>query len=362
MTHNTDCEVLDDTEVQEAARELWDGDISVNDIEELFGWSFLGAGAARAVFLVTPDQQEGPRDSFTREAPCVVKFAKPGRGVGDGRMQNREEIHNFQSLPENLVSPESDPPLFVPLSDWDYQDHLWISAPEVDPGGGSTRDATSRLNMEGWSCDDLHMGNVGSIHGETIIVDYGLDCFPITPVVDRARDLSDQIEQFGCRSVVVHEDMDGADVEFLPPAGLPGGQPVRSASVISMRVDRRNAGVHWMEWYFGSWDADVDDKSQIEAVFETVIDGWDDDWARGIDIMPDVVEYKDGDVEVVAEMEIWDPVPPDIAIDMYADFVDLIEDEMPPGVEEVSAGQRRLDEIRQMVSTEIEQSVSKVSR
>lgn len=345
MTHDTDCEIKPEfrERLNELARKMYSDDRGAQrevteDLREL-GWVRLGSGISRRAFRVPSDLQDGPTDTVTRQVPCVVKLAKPGIGLSDGQDQNRDEIHNFKTIPDDLLFPEEGVPLFVPLSDWDRDDYLWMSLPEAtngDPAIGSTKEVKDKLKRVGWWCDDLHDRNVAEMHGESVIIDYGADdCYETTPSWESADDLGDLLQDWaGARSIVVDVISAGsAVVQFLPPVGLNTDEPVKSTSVIEVRkrTGRRDPIVPSMDLYFGSWDATVDRDPTIEEASESVASRFFGEWSR---FSPDIQRFdieSGDDVEVNFLIEFpFDEWPAyDAAAHMYQDLVNFVGEEMP---------------------------------
>lgn len=354
MTHDTDCRILEEfrAEVTETAAEFYEapGDVGafradrdldeeiIEDIAERFGWEVAGLGAARATFIVEPEGQEGPRDSPMREAPCVVKFATPGKGLYDGRKQNTDEVENFRTLPDELTGvpgheadPDAPVPVFVPISDWDKMGHFWVSMPEVDPHGGNKHEAKDRISAAGWRCRDIHSGNVGTVHNHTVIVDYGLDCDPDPKSRIDPGDVADMLADVGAVEIEARSGQDEAVVEFYPPPRLTGMADPVSASVIKFVRHRGGLVADTMSFSFGLWDTDADDRDRIEQAAgrarNSIRSQWDvkgvDEWVRAID--------RGRQIEVRFEVNPFENPGLDkhTAVRLYETVVDAVESHMP---------------------------------
>lgn len=350
MTHNTDCTVKAESleDVERIARLIFQDEVSEgSSLARDLGWEVVGQGLGRVVYRVNPEDQEGPRESPTEQAPCVIKFARSA-GMRGGQGQNRKEIHQFQALPRNLTEPDQGNPVFVPVKDWDEDNDLWLSMPEVNPEGGSTEEVLKRIDEAGWSCDDIKPDNVGWMHNTSVLLDYGFDCRPSPPTMDLATEMAEKLERAGAEAITVIETRHGALIEFLTVHDLEV-EPVETES--SVVVDVRT-GINFMELAFGQWDTRIPygvrpDQLSLEAASEKVAEEIEDAW---LGVFVDVNTNQQGnDIDVIFELTI-EPVegeimPPEIAIDLYNDVVDHVEEVMPdhelPPTEEI---ERRISE------------------
>lgn len=337
MTHNKDCTVKTSKRdvITDIAQRIYNsGSRKVpQDIrDELvdMGYEFKGSGASRSTWRV-PQDDTGNRP--TVQADCVVKFATAGKGrISDGRRQNGKEIANFRQLPDRLVDPEHGVPLFVPLRDWGGN-NLWISAPEVDAsrGAGNPSEVQRKLDARGWKCEDVRRVNVGAMHGESVILDYGMECEAVDPSMGIAAELVDQLDEFGASKVEADRvDTDTAVVEFMAPSGTPGAESVRSKS--SMHVTLNGIeGVTLMELAFGSWD--VEKSAQIERKVrrgsDMVVQEWNEAWQNADMSWDDITTNGLMDVYFEVGVHHGKNVEPTIAKNMYADAVDLVMRHIP---------------------------------
>lgn len=343
MTHNTDCEVLDEfrddlDDIGRRVQSLGGGgmkglptEIAV-ELEDL-GWDHLGRGAGRSSWLVPQDMQKGTVETPTQDTDCVVKFARATGGFAGGLKQNQEEVGNYQTLPDRLVEgTETELPLFVPLKDWSG-DYYWVSLPRADARGGSGAEMNERLAQNGWECNDIRNANVGEIHGTSIILDYGLECWENESAVEPASDLAHMLEDRGARAVVAQAMSrgSGAIVEFLPPTGMPGDNDVESMSSMVVKGGQR-AGVDSMELVFGTWDTDQISTAKLTDAVKDVGFEFSKLWLLSrSDLMSERVEEDpdEDEADVTFDIELADKVSISTAADMYSDMVATMNIEMP---------------------------------
>lgn len=151
------------------------------------GLDHIGQGVARTVYEADPEVAEGVDDG-----KCVVKFAKsrdlahfdegaaahvPSR-LADGQRQNKAEVADWLAVPKKARDE------FVPIRDYDDEDYTWVTAPQVDPGGGKSdvQRVKERLSEADWHCKDIHENNIGKLETSEDeryrVIDYGLECMP----------------------------------------------------------------------------------------------------------------------------------------------------------------------------------------
>jgi hypothetical protein len=356
MTHETDCTVKDQfrDEITEAAKQLYyqQDRLNLRQLAADNGWVLLGSGVARTAFQVSfgnPDVTDA-----TNQAPCVIKFAREGRGgffpgpgnPSDGRIQNQEEIDKFKNLPDELIDPEIGTPVFAPLKDWDRNEKLWVSLPHVDDSRGSTHEVKGRLVEKGWVCEDIKPDNVGLMHGESVLIDYGLPCEPakkkaeedaeeLVRLLDRpTRSEKVQIESIEAGSVGVRYT-----VEFLPPAFTHGDRRpfFRSRIRGGATADDKRTGVSEFEIIIGEWHPDRIEKVENGEDFENKIELVGQEWLNGgVSVVPErfAVQTRDDSGFVYARFKArmrgeW--VPPDIAIGVYDGLLTPVEEQLPVG-------------------------------
>lgn len=358
MTHRSDCTVkesarqrvddLADRILETNTQQFVKDDQIVQEVEAL-GWEYLGSGLGRAAFRVPRSQQEGPGGNPTADADCVIKFAQTNTGRHNGIEQNREEVRNFRTLPVELTE-EGDPPVFAPLKDWD-DDHRWVSLPLADQRGGNSREAEDRLAEHGWHCNDLHMDNLGMMHGRTVILDYGLPCETIHPAIEEAAELARQLRDMGAVDVnTVEQDPSLAFVGWLPPSGLPGNEQARTESEATARSDPRTgqAGIGELDLTFGTWTSDQVTDDDLQRFVNRVIDETTDTW--------DVFHFDGGIADINDNREVWFEVefgqfgpgtmPPEEAANLYADVIDLVGRFGPTDPGPLPTGQQTLSDVR----------------
>lgn len=330
MTHRTDCTVTESArDTVERVAELHADGKGAAGIPEEQGWELAGRGFGRVVYRIPSEEQVGPRETATEQSPCVIKFAssKGGRPA-TGQSQNRKEISQFKSLPRDLTEPVEGDPIFVPVKDWDEEDDLWLSMPEVDAEGGTRRGVIKRLDRAGWRCEDIKHDNVGWMHDVPVILDYGFHCEQTLPALERAQELGDILDRRGAQAVTVNDTRDGAEIDFLPPERVTVNEPPETTSAIFVEAER---GIEFMELGFGTWDTRVSYDPSLEVTTERVVEAVEDDW---IGVRMDVREVRsDTDLDVVFEVILepvgGDPVPPEIAGEIWEDVVDNVEEELP---------------------------------
>lgn len=333
-------------EVEEVAQLMWEGNTAAatERAESEFGWEFLGGGAGRRAFLVTQEHQEGPVENATEGAPCVVKFATPGHHY-DGRTQNQDEVTQFQRFPSELTEPESDDPLFVPVKDWDEDRFLWLSMPLADGDKGQPYEVKHRLAHNGWKCADIKRDNVGELHGQGVILDYGLDCETRPTPTEMLDEVQSELDRLGCFDFrqEQEEDIYGSPVYrlyFSTPAGLLDLPPTTKES--SVLIDKND--VNSFDFYFGAYPEDraelvIEAFTEVENTnipsldfaAEQVVDGFHDDWFK---LEPP--QYKleaDGRGYFHVNISTTAPrgLPPDVVYDVASDLFEKVEERFPGG-------------------------------
>lgn len=250
-----------DNIIETSGRYLLKGDSLSEELEDL-GWQRLGRGAGRVTFVVPNQEQSGPRSNPLEEADCVVKFAQnESPGQAGGTTQVREEVSAFQRLDPELTTVQNGRmPPFMPISDWDEDDWKWVTMPRAEkPGGVNYAETAGELRQKidgmGWTCDDIRGDNVAFCGGEPIIIDYGIGCEPKESPgqANVLTDLEHELEDLGCRQIEVLSGRDTATIEFLPPVGYGGPEPVDTASKIDVRVSGDDQGFTYGVFYFGAW-------------------------------------------------------------------------------------------------------------
>lgn len=341
MTHDTDCRVLDEhrEKVNALAEILYDDDTppgksreEAREFAEEHGWEAIGGGIGRYVFRVAPENQEGPVEKPTHEAPCVIKFATVGQGNADGALQNRFEIEQFGRFPKAISDPDEGPPIVVPISDYDDEDHLWISMPEVDPAGGSAEEAQRRMAEQGWKCSDVHSSNVGVMHGKSLILDYGLECESAETGMQMIDELKTNLEGIGVDTdaAEIEESPIGLRLDFQGPDWVTETGPPPEKSMISVIPAR---GVDGMRLYFGLFDDEPGAFTpDLDAVLDRVAVDIEENWF-GAMVEPMLAGSRHA--EYTLELDITNHAgenwAPDIAADLYSDVCDAVHEHAPGG-------------------------------
>lgn len=345
MTHNTDCTIKDEfrDELTEIARMMWEGDEAAakERLTAELGWEHIGGGAGRSVFRVGHTHQSGERETATHEVPCVVKIATSGHHY-NGRMQNSGEVGQFQRLPDELA--EGDDPIFVPVKDW-HDGDLWLSMPEVDPTGGVAHEVERRLRQAGWECADMHMDNVGEMHGYSVVLDYGLDCAEVAQPDELVDDVERGLKQKGCENIETHDEDDGfgeerQEVTFTTPPELLDIPPVDKESRVAVGVGT----VDSVSLIFGSYPHDEAemvlegeipegmDLLSVPEAAERVAEEWGQAWREFTPpeyrLIPDKGTTS---VRLSAELESMAEMPPFAAMDMIEEVFELVEMHFPGG-------------------------------
>lgn len=307
--------------MDEIARLFYDGSkVEARNRAEELGWEQIGSGAGRSVFRIPLAIQEGDRGGVVRDSPCVIKLAVSG--MHDGLMQNQAEIGQWRGLPERVR--EVEPPVFVPIKDSD-EGGYWLTMPEVDTEGGFG--ARDRLVQLGMDCDDLHGDNVGSLHGEPVILDYGYDCREANRPEETAEKVEDWLTRYveGVRNVEIAADDDNAAVAFDPPAhiGVEGEPDTQS----EIRIDTMH-GIYGGAFAFGPFDVEDDDAllHPAQEIEERLSEDWFD-----VMIRPRVFDVDAGGKEAVFNFEIQARYPEeqwiaDMVAEFYDDCVGWVED------------------------------------
>lgn len=331
MTHRVDCSVRDEyrDQVNEIATEFWNGNhVKAKGMTRDLGWDMVGGGAGRKVFRVTPDYQQGEVEGPTHEAPCVVKFATKHARY-NGKQQNSQEVSQFQSLPEELT--EGHNPVFVPIKDW-APDDSWVSMPLVDADGGTTGAVDRRLAEAGWQCHDMHRDNVGEMHTESVVLDYGLECIEQAAAIEIAEELADEFERVD-HEAEAFDDGDGdAHMGFTPPPDvLPDIPEHDKTSAVYVSPE---GGINMFSLYFGGYDPEIAQgfHPPLIEIAEDVVDeaAW-----LGANSNPWERQY-DGKEFIEFEVRIEARGPderftPDLAYDLYDDFEREVRDRFPGG-------------------------------
>lgn len=256
MTHATDCTVKDEwrERITEAAKRFQAGDeASTKETFESWGWEQIGAGKGRSVWRIPTDLQYDQHDhdltSAVKESPCVLKIARGNRTHG-GIQQNQRERAQYRDLPPRAKN--ADPPVFVPVKDSDEEGY-WLSVPEAKPEGG--HGVRERLFEVGMECHDLHGDNIGTMHGEPVVLDYGLDCRELDPALELAENIGFDLE--GSRYMddepVVEGDSDSASVKFEAPEWIGTLSDGGKLSTVSVT---RQFGVKGVSLAFGPWPSE----------------------------------------------------------------------------------------------------------
>lgn len=370
MTHTTDCEVkeTDRERVNQWADRIAEENITPDSdlLQEMenAGWEFLGQGAGRVTFRVPREEQDGPGGTPTRDADCVVKFARRGM-VG----QNAEEVNSYLSLPPELTSErDGELPVMLPVKDWD-EDFDWLSMPLADGSEQDDRAVDRRLLEEGWQCSDVKPDNVGSVHGTPVLIDYGMECKESEPATQAANTLFQKLDDIGVRSPTLNVlDVTETFIDFMPPAGMPGSEPPRSTSEITYKVDPRiqREGVSTFDLVFGTWTGSIPTVNELEAGLDDVRSGLEQEHGTDLGIENTAVQMRvlssGGDKEAVIELDSYRPAfPVDVAVDIYMTIQELVRDEMPAD-QPVSEEQQRLQDVRGRVERNIQQLVNRQER
>lgn len=337
MTHTTDCRVKDEYRetVDEIAELFWSGnEAAAHEMCLDLGWERLGKGVGRVAYRTSsPDDDDV---DVQREHPCVTKFAIQ-HAKFDGQWQNRVEIQQYDAFPDPLKTATVDNiPLIVPLRDYQRGKYLWITQPEVDPTGGNAGVVEAELGEYGWFCPDIHSGNVGEMHGESVLLDYGVRCDHREPPGAVAEYIAGKLEDFGCQAVAV-EDIGGVyEISFLPPEWvIDTGPPVVESRI---PVDERSETTA-MEIAFGGYPADEYDRLEdaIEGAARKTqgdIGGiWTVNMQRSEVREEGVVTvswYVDFLEFMQSEMVRRGP-DPDQVIDIYREFADRVHANFPLG-------------------------------
>lgn len=341
MTHDTDCKVLEEAveRLNEVADAFQNGHGQGRDMAEDLGYEQLGSGAGRSVWAVTDENQVGPRDRVTREAPCVVKFALGNRNPQhSGTTQNRQEVQMWQRFPPRVR--EAEPPVVAPVKDWN-ENYEWVTMPLVEHGG-SPQEVEEKLARLGWECGDLHYDNVGNIHGHSVALDFGLSCREVDRPGEIAQEVVDLLENENVEDISTEGDRGGAKVVWHPPAWV--GDEGHPDTESSARIDAVD-GVTGAVFAFGPFP--LTDEHVLSDALPKISDRIEDNW-RLVHVAPDLHDTGDG-LDMVFEMNTRSNLDAWTFGDFYTDVIgwvdELVDSAMDPEpiAEELRRGLRDMD-------------------
>lgn len=333
MTHRNDCTVLDEyrDELDEMARLFQEGgEKRANEMAGNFGWEELGRGVSRIVYRVS-SEASGDVD-VAPDSPCVVKFDTTGVDHLD---QNEPEYRQFERFPEEIREGNGGPPIVVPIRDH-ADDFSWLSAPEAGtPEDPDRRGVIKRLSEVGIKCDDIRDDNVGEMHGEPVLLDYGLECGEATSPEATAELVEAEFLEVGANIRTTYGTPDGGwVVQFLGDDVADPGR--RRAIDPSMVVIDPFGEVARATFVFGGYlDVDPADPpeelvSAAEAVSEEIRSSM-----MGIRPKPEVITEKVGGTVVASVAYVMDfdavraEMPPHILAEVWEAIAREVDETFP---------------------------------
>jgi hypothetical protein len=334
MTHTVDCKVKSEfrdriTELAEEVYEQGDFD-ALQQFADEHDWVNIGSGAARTAYKVSEGDPDA--DDVVKSSPCVIKFATSGFSERDGVIQNRQEIRQYERYEGPLTGevPGYTEPVFVPLKDWG-PDKRWISLPYAG-GRGNASEVRERALEEGVVCRDVKSDNVAGMHGESVLLDYGVDCNDID-VANELAELEQSLERIGLRNINTIEEGPGqgairVTAKFELPEFLSFDAPGVQESSLNAHVEPARGGMSGLEiteihLFAGFWWGD----RNIEAELN--------DAARELRLWADNARREVNDTwHVVGEIDALPKDPADTVFELELQFYDLgaYDRGMPPGL------------------------------
>lgn len=317
-------------DLKDESRQTIDHWARVDDLEEEcvemaedLGMEVLDSGVSRLGFAVVPDPEpsEPNPDGPTAFEQCVFKFSRFGKSnLKDGREQTRQEIENYLSLPDSLTEGEGDrAPVFNPLRDYDDDDYLWLTQPYCPPPGNQS-EVEDRMRVKGWRASDLHADNVGSYPtlNQSAVIDYGLNVEEFGKDIDAEMDqIENAVRQLDGWEITREQfDQGGGEVQFWPDKDLPGQEEPSQQSHV--RVDKDGL-VTQIEVFFPGFDQEMFSRTEMNQEMSKM--DYQPD-VRGVQAFSYVDygrDYVGANIQISAGRA--DPLPPDMAVDMYEDLI-----------------------------------------